>query len=283
MNQEEFYDIVGLLHDAGLNPMVCNKWLHLSTCRVRCGVPAEPGQDTMGEGIMLPRELVGSQPEICITAEGDSMIGAGFSEGDLLRVRLHAPVHDGDVVVAMVDGAATAKVLFSDEQGRRWLVPRNSNYQALLLTPDKEVRILGIVVGVEKRVVRASSAECLQAIRHTLERMRQPEPMTDEKIDAVITAMAPEVSNGRQWYAVYRPLVDCGAICEGCFRDFCQRVWRVVPAHAHLPVGKELGRLAVQSFRKRVALWDVRDAPVNGARFADYLRIARLTAQRIAA
>jgi hypothetical protein len=45
-----------------------------------------------------------------------------------------------------------------------------------------------------------------------------------------------------------------------------------------MPVAKELGRLAVLSFRKRVALWDASDAPVSGWRFDEYLNIARQTA-----
>ncbi len=63
-----------------------------------------------------------------------------------------------------------------------------------------------------------------------------------------------------------------------CYTLFCLRVAQAVPNHRHLPVAKELGRLAVQSFRRRVALWRADDAPVGGQRFADYLRIARLTA-----
>ena len=45
-----------------------------------------------------------------------------------------------------------------------------------------------------------------------------------------------------------------------------------------LPLSKELGRMAIMSFRKCVALWDASDAPVSGQRFAEYRRIAQLTA-----
>lgn len=237
-----------------------------------------PSNDACGQGLLLPQALLGYQPEVIIVARGDSMIGAGFADGDLLRVRLTAAAHDGDIVVALVDGSATVKVLFSDDEGRRWLVPCNERYDATLLTDGSDVRIVGTVVGVEKRVVRASSADCMRAVRRTLAHRQEPPRPTAEQADGAIAAVAPQVRNGRQWYAVYRALADQGCVAEGCFREFAERVARVVPAHAHPPVAKELGRLAVQSFRKRVALWDASDAPVSGQRFAEYRHLAHLTA-----
>ena len=271
-------EILSLLTAAGMNPQLCNHKVHLSSCPVMCGIPATPGDDGGGEGLLLPESLLGFEPELFIPARGDSMAGAGFADGDLLRVRLSPSARDGDIVVAMVDGSATVKVLFSDDERRRWLVPCNESYDAILLTADADVRIFGTVVGVEKRVVRATSGDCIKAIRRTMARHREPSRPTPSQVDAAIAAVAAEVRNGRQWYAVYRALADVGGVGEGCFREFSERVSRVVPGHPCQPVAKELGRLAVQSFRKRVALWDVSDAPVGGQRFAEYRRLAQLTA-----
>lgn len=281
MRKEEMKEILGLLNAAGVNPQLCNYKLHVSSCPAMCGLPTMPGDDGYGEGMLVPEELLGFEPELFIPARGDSMAGAGFADGDLLRVRLSVSARDGDIVVALVDGMATVKVLFSDDEGRRWLVPCNERYDAILLTAEDNVRILGTVVGVEKRVVRASSGDCLKAIRRTVARRQEPSRPTQAQVDTVIAAVAAEVRNGRQWYAVYRALADLGGVAEGCFREFSERVARVVPGHPSLPVSKELGRLAVQSFRKRVALWDASDAPVSGQRFAEYRRIAQLTAARI--
>lgn len=283
MNRQELREALALLSQAGMGARLCNTLVHVSSCPVRCGVPSLPGDDSREECILLPQELVGHQPELFVPARGDSMADAGFSDGDLLRVRLNMTAHDGDIVVACIDGAATVKVLFTDERGCRWLVPCNDRYDAILLTADSDLRILGVVVGVEKQVVRTSSADCLRAIRRTLARQVLTPAVTAEQVDQVIRDVAPEVSNGRQWYAVYRALADQRLVDEGCFRDFCERVGRIVPCHPHPPVAKELGRLSVMSFSKRVALWDADNAPVSGARFADYLRIARLTTGRLTA
>lgn len=241
MKGQELREVLGLLEQAGWSPRVCDTMVHLSACPVRCGMPALPGDDSRGEGVMLPESLVGCQPELFVPARGDSMVDAGFDEGDLLRVRLNMLVHDGDIVVAMVDGQTTVKVMFTDERGQRWLVPRNERYDAILLPEDSDVRLLGTVVGIEKRVLRASSADCLKSIRRTVAKHQKPPQLTPAEVDVVIAAMGDEVQNGRQWYAVYRPLVDRGLMDEGCFRGFCERVARVIPGHAHLPVAKELG------------------------------------------
>lgn len=281
MKEQEVREVLGLLEDAGMSASLCNTMVHVSSCPVRCGVPTLTGDDSNDEGIMLPQELVGHQPELFVPARGDSMADAGFDEGDLLRVRLNMAAHDGDIVVASIDGAATVKVLFTDDSGRRWLVPCNERYDAIPLTADSNLRIFGVVVGVEKRVVRASSGDCMKAVRRTLAKQQEDPVITDEQVDEVIRDMGTEVTNGRQWYAVYRALADRRLVDEGCYRDFCERVGRVVPGHACLPVAKELGRMASLSFRKHVPLWDANNAPVHGAHFANYLRIARLTTKRL--
>lgn len=215
------------------------------------------------------------QPRFEITVSDDAMKDADIIQGDILRVFISMVPHDGDIVVVKISDRFTVRALFTDEQGRQWLIPRNEQYDAIPIDEAAIISILGSVVSIERRMPRASSADCIKAIRRTVARRQEPQRPTAEQVDAVIAAVAPEVSNGRQWYAVYRALADAGCTPEGCFREFAERVGRVVPGHAHLPVAKELGRLAVQSFRKRVALWDASDAPVSGQRFADYRRLAQ--------
>jgi hypothetical protein len=276
--KDELNEVVSLLEQAGWSPRVCDTMVHKSECPVRCGIPTQPGDDTPGNGITLPSDLVGLQPELFVTAIGDSMTDAGFNEGDLLRVRLNQTVHDCDIVVAIIDGQTTVKAFYTDGQGCRWLVPYNDRYDSIPLTEQSNLRLLGTVVGIQKPVVRASSAHCEKSIRRTLAHQQEPQRPIAEKAADAVKAVSGEVKNGRQWYAVYRTLVDHELQEEGCYTLFCLRVAQAVPNHRHLPVAKELGRLAVQSFRRRVALWRADDAPVGGQRFADYLRIARLTA-----
>ena len=49
-------------------------------------------------------------------------------------------------------------------------MPRNDDYDAILLKEEMDVRILGVVVGVEKSSPRASSRTLMQAVRRTKEK-----------------------------------------------------------------------------------------------------------------
>ena len=75
------------------------------------------------------------------------------------------------------------------------------------------------------------------------------------------------VELGRQWYAVCRVLEDVNVVPEGDFEGFCQRVRAEVPAHNSLPTRIELQRMAVQSFKKPVSMWNELNAPVQDCPF----------------
>jgi hypothetical protein len=211
------------------------------------------------------------------------MRDAGYEEGDRLRVSIGLTAHDGDDVLACLDGECTVKTLFTDDGGQHWLVPRNEDYDAILLRDDMNVRLLGVVTGVEKQSPRASFNYCRRAVQRTKRAMAAPTPISPERADAAICRVADEVRLARQWYAVMRAMVDAHAHEESAYALFCQRVGRLLPRHAHLPTAKELQRMAVQSFAKPVALWNRQNAPVGGSRCDDYLRIARHTAEALTA
>jgi hypothetical protein len=239
--------------------------------------------ETANNDITLPSCLADYHPELHVYAHGDAMADVGVDDGDLLRVRLTQSARDGDIVVAMLGNSILLRALFTDEQGRRWLVSRNDGHDAIPLTAESGMQLLGTVVGIKKVVVRASAAECQRSIRRTQARQQAPQPPTDEEVDDVLRTVAPEVQNGRQWYAVYRALADFQVQAEQHYVTFCQRVRRAVPAHRYLPVPKEIGRMAAQSVRKRVALWRADDAPVGERCFAQYQRIALLTTEELKA
>lgn len=277
MNEKELKDILALLEAQGLRAQLCDTTVPVSVSAARCGMPSEMGDEGIEDYVLLPKAVVGMHPEMFVPAAGDSMADAGYEEGDLLRVRFGVTAHDGDNVLAMVDGACTVKTLFTDEEGTRWLVPQNERYDAIRLTEEMDVQVLGVVVGVEKAAVRASSRALLAAIRRTKSKERQALRLKDEAVDRHIATMGNQVRHARQWYAVFRALVDYGVMAEDDTQAFCERVKRLLPEHGHLPVAKELQRMAVQSFSKRVAMWNPSNAPVTGTRFRDYLNIAQMT------
>lgn len=274
MNEKELKEVLIELMEAGLRPMLCNVAVPLTVAGAHCGTPAELGDEGVEDYLLLPKALVGIHPEMFVPAIGDSMRDAGYEDGDMLRVRFGVTAYDGNDVLVLLNGACTVKTLYTDEEGERWLVPQNEKYDAIHLTEDMNVRIQGVVVGVEKMPSRASSRALMTSIRRTKNKQRLALRLSDEEVDNRLMIIGTEVRHARQWYAVFRKMVDYGVIGEDDFLEFCERVKRLLPGHGHLPVPKELQRMAVQSFAKPVALWRPDNAPVSGSRYRDYLGIA---------
>ena len=76
--------------------------------------------------------------------EGDSMDGAGISDGDLLVVDRSLRPADGDVIIASVDGDFTVKTYRRDKNSVR-LEPANPNYPVIRLRPGQELDYFGKV------------------------------------------------------------------------------------------------------------------------------------------
>ena len=87
-----------------------------------------------------------------LRVKGDSMIHAQIAEGDLALVRPQPTASNRDIVVAMVEGEATLK-RFYREQNQIRLQPENPNYQPIIIREgDGEVSIVGKVVGIYRQM-----------------------------------------------------------------------------------------------------------------------------------
>ncbi len=279
---KELKELLDLLEAAGVNAMLCDTPVHQSSVPVKCGYPVEIGDDDLSEYFMLPKTLLGMYPEIMIPVSGESMRDIGYEPGDLLRVRLGASVHDNDSVLALLDGKATVKSFFTDVDGLKWLVPQNEEFDAILLTDDMDIRFLGVVVGVTKDSPRPSSRDLQRAVRRTKDKDKSARKLSKEEVNSMLIKIGSEVRHARQWFAVYRIMVDRKVQDQNDIAGFVERVKMVLPDHEHLPVAKELARMDVQSFSKPVSLWVADNAPVGGTRFKDYLRIAMLMGSYLA-
>ncbi|MDR7418471.1 MAG: transcriptional repressor LexA [Armatimonadota bacterium] len=114
--------------------------------RVSAGVPILADQQ-IEEMIPVPRRFVGwSDESFFLTVHGDSMVGAGIHDGDLVIVRCQATARPGEIVVALQGEEATVKRL-AVEAGRPYLKPENPAYAPI----HAEFEILGKVVGLLRR------------------------------------------------------------------------------------------------------------------------------------
>jgi repressor LexA len=92
--------------------------------------------------------LPGSGRVFLLKIVGDSMIGAGIRNEDLVLVRSQPGAENGDIVAAMIDDEATVKTL-TRSAGHVWLMPHNQAYTPI---PGDDAIILGKVVSVFRKV-----------------------------------------------------------------------------------------------------------------------------------
>lgn len=119
--------------------------LPLYSSRVQAGVPTA-ADDYVEDYIDLNSHLIRNPSKtIVIPVAGDSMIGAGINEGDLLLVDTSIAPVSGKMVVAVVEGQSTVKYL-ELRKGQAWLVPANPAFKELRLDPEGDALITGVVL-----------------------------------------------------------------------------------------------------------------------------------------
>ena len=80
--------------------------------------------------------------------EGDSMIGAGIFQNDMLVIDRSYTASHKDIVVALVNNEFTVKRLCT--RGGLRLQAENSNYEDIPITGETELIIWGVVTGVAR-------------------------------------------------------------------------------------------------------------------------------------
>ncbi len=118
---------------------------------ISAGFPS-PADDFKESRISLDKELI-KNPDATFFARvsGESMIGAGLEDNDLLIIdRSLEPTHNR-IAVCYLDGEFTVKRLKVDGNCV-WLQPENPNYKPIKITEESDFLIWGIVTNVIKAV-----------------------------------------------------------------------------------------------------------------------------------
>lgn len=117
---------------------------------IQAGFPS-PAQHYISESIDLNHEIV-KHPAATFygRVSGDSMIGEGIEEGDLLVIDRSLEPEDGDLAVCCVDGEFTLKRI-KFEPNKVWLIPANESFDPIVVTPDNRFVIWGVVTHTIKR------------------------------------------------------------------------------------------------------------------------------------
>ena len=115
--------------------------------RVEAGFPS-PADDYVDRSLDLHDELVPHPAAtFFVRARGESMIGAGIHDGDLLVVDRSLTAVTGRVVIAALDGELTIKRLGTGPNGLR-LEPENDSYPPIEIGEETDARIWGVVTSV---------------------------------------------------------------------------------------------------------------------------------------
>ncbi len=111
--------------------------------KVAAGVPIT-AVENVEDRFTLSDSFVGEGNHFILTVQGDSMVDAGIFSGDYVVVRQQETAINGDIVVAMIDDAATVKS-FHREGDHIRLQPHNPVLEPIIV---KECAILGKVVAL---------------------------------------------------------------------------------------------------------------------------------------
>lgn len=120
--------------------------------RVAAGAPTL-ADENVEDYLTVPTSFAPGADLFALKVQGDSMVGAGILDGDVVVVQSRSDAATGDIVVALLPGPAepeaTVKRL-KRERNRVMLVPENPRLEPFEMDP--EGRILGTVVTVLRRL-----------------------------------------------------------------------------------------------------------------------------------
>jgi repressor LexA len=118
---------------------------------IACGAPILAVEDP-DAGYVTAAE---TNADFCLTAKGDSMIGARIFDGDEVFIQQTDLVENGEIAAVVVDGEATLKrVYYYPEEQKLVLEAENPDYDPLVfIGPDLEtVHILGRAVAFQAKL-----------------------------------------------------------------------------------------------------------------------------------
>ncbi len=111
---------------------------------VRAGEPLEINSDKEPiKYLELPYEEV-KNAQYALIVKGESMKNKGIFEGDYLLINENLQFENGDLVVAIINGMATFKILRIENE-RIFLKPANNDFKEIELNKNDDIKIIKVV------------------------------------------------------------------------------------------------------------------------------------------
>lgn len=115
--------------------------------RVAAGYPILAEQNIEGTLSIQANLIKNKSGSFGLKVKGDSMIGAGIFEGDVVIVNPQSDAHNGEIVVALLQDEATLK-RYEKRGDIVFLIPENKNYNVIEINNREDFSIIGKVLGV---------------------------------------------------------------------------------------------------------------------------------------
>jgi repressor LexA len=97
--------------------------------------------------ITMDRRFLASEDVFFLKVKGDSMSGRAILDGDYVMISPSAKPKDGDIIGARLGAEATIKTLRQNGNGVT-LEPANPADQSIVVGPNDDYKVLGVVTGV---------------------------------------------------------------------------------------------------------------------------------------
>lgn len=115
--------------------------------RIAAGMPIE---SVATDASLRFSDFVGNEGTFALEVRGDSMIEDHICSGDFVLVEKTAAVRNGEIVVALVEGAESTLKRYYDEGGRVRLQPANAEMQPIYVDKTR-LEIQGKVLAVLRK------------------------------------------------------------------------------------------------------------------------------------
>jgi repressor LexA len=103
------------------------------------------------ETVCVPRDFLGRERLFGLRVRGDSMIGEQIRDGDCVIVESRQTAHNGEMVIALIDGSDATLKRFYRERDQIRLEPANPRYKPIIVSPADRVTIQGVVKGLVRK------------------------------------------------------------------------------------------------------------------------------------
>lgn len=120
---------------------------------IRAGTPLL-AVENIEERIAVDPSLARSDDMFLLRVQGDSMIDAHITDGDLALIRPQPIVEQGEIAAVLIGDEATIKYFFRETESIR-LQPANASIDPIVIHETREqIKVIGKVVGIIRNMER---------------------------------------------------------------------------------------------------------------------------------